>query len=243
MPATSASATICPALTVNASRTNTISRDDVGADEQALPREAVDERPEQEPDRDRRQEVGDQQRADPHAGVRPVLDVDAERDDREARPEPRDQGTNRRGAGSSGTQRSTSRWRARKGGTRRDVSAPGARSRTRASASGEERVLVGRARSDPDRRRRDPNPCSGRTITPSASSASKSGLRVGAGLGVEEVGDRRPGGREARPRRGSPRAGRATPTFSAPAAGDLVRRRRGSRAPPPARRSRRRTRA
>ena len=35
---------------------------DVGADEQPLPREAVDERPEQEADRDRRQEVGDQQR-------------------------------------------------------------------------------------------------------------------------------------------------------------------------------------
>ena len=37
------------------------------------------------------QEVGDQQRADPHAGVRPVPDVDAERDHREPRAEPRDQ--------------------------------------------------------------------------------------------------------------------------------------------------------
>ena len=36
--------------------------DDVGADEQPLPREAVDERTEQEPDGDRRQEIGDQQR-------------------------------------------------------------------------------------------------------------------------------------------------------------------------------------
>ena len=38
----------------------------------AAAREPVDERPEQEPDRDRRQEVGDQQRRDPRARVRPV---------------------------------------------------------------------------------------------------------------------------------------------------------------------------
>ena len=65
--------------------------DDVRADEQPLPRKAVDQRTEQEPDCDRRQEIGDQQRRHPLARVGPVLDVDGERDDREERPEPRDQ--------------------------------------------------------------------------------------------------------------------------------------------------------
>ena len=50
----SASATICPGLTANASSTKTASRIEVGADEQALAREPVDERAEQQPDRDRR---------------------------------------------------------------------------------------------------------------------------------------------------------------------------------------------
>ena len=65
--------------------------DEVGADQQPLAREPVDERAEQQPDRDRRQEVGDQQRADPHARVRAVPDVDAERDHRDERPEAGDE--------------------------------------------------------------------------------------------------------------------------------------------------------
>ena len=43
--------------------------DDVRRDEQQLAREPVDERPEQKPDRDRRQEVGDQERGHPDARV------------------------------------------------------------------------------------------------------------------------------------------------------------------------------
>ncbi len=60
---------------------------DVGGDHHAPAREPVDERPDREADRDRRQEVGDQQRRDPAPGVRPVPDVEVERDERHPAPE------------------------------------------------------------------------------------------------------------------------------------------------------------
>ena len=45
-------------------------------------REPVDERPDSQADRDRGQEVGDQQRGDPRPGVRQVPDLEVERDER-----------------------------------------------------------------------------------------------------------------------------------------------------------------
>ena len=62
---------------------------EIGADHQPFAREAVDDRPEQEAEEDRRQHVGDEQRPDPPAGLRPVVDVDLERDDREPVADPR----------------------------------------------------------------------------------------------------------------------------------------------------------
>ena len=62
---------------------------DVGRDHHAAAREAVDERADCEADRDRRQEVGDQQRRDPGARMRAVPDVDGQRDEREPGSEPR----------------------------------------------------------------------------------------------------------------------------------------------------------
>ena len=56
---------------------------DVRGDHHAAPREAVDERAHREAEHDRGQEVGDQQRAHPGAGARPVPDVDRQRDERE----------------------------------------------------------------------------------------------------------------------------------------------------------------
>ena len=53
---------------------------EVGADQNPLAGEPVDERAEQEADRDPGQEVGDQQRADPDGRAGSVLDVDHERD-------------------------------------------------------------------------------------------------------------------------------------------------------------------
>ena len=58
---------------------------EIGRDEQAPSREAVDERPEQQPDHDDRKEVRDQERADPRSGPRPVEDVDGQRQRRQIR--------------------------------------------------------------------------------------------------------------------------------------------------------------
>ena len=58
---------------------------EVGDDQQPPPREPVDERREQQPDQDDREEVGDQERADPGARARAVEDVDGERDGGEVR--------------------------------------------------------------------------------------------------------------------------------------------------------------
>ena len=58
----------------------------VGRDHQRAALEPVEQRPEQEPDDDRRQELDDEHRTDPEPGVRPVLDVDRERDRRQQRP-------------------------------------------------------------------------------------------------------------------------------------------------------------
>ena len=64
----------------------------VGGDHQRAALEAVEERPEQEPDHDRRQELDDEDGSDPGAGVRPLLDVDGERDCGEQRPGARTEG-------------------------------------------------------------------------------------------------------------------------------------------------------
>ena len=59
---------------------------EVGDDQEAAPREPVDQRPGQDPDQDDRQELDQQQRADPLARPGPVEDVDRERDGGEIRP-------------------------------------------------------------------------------------------------------------------------------------------------------------
>ena len=66
----------------------------VGADHEVAPRQPVEERAEREADDDGRQVGDDEDGADPEARVRPVLDVDRERDRRQKgadrRPEGRD---------------------------------------------------------------------------------------------------------------------------------------------------------
>ena len=68
---------------------------EIGDDQQAACEKPVDERCKEKTDHDDRQEVGDQERADPGARAGPVEDIDRERDRREirpcARPERRDQ--------------------------------------------------------------------------------------------------------------------------------------------------------
>jgi hypothetical protein len=62
---------------------------EVRADHQPLAREAVDKRAEHEPEDDRRQDVDDEQRSHPPARVRPVVDIDLQRDDGEPVADPR----------------------------------------------------------------------------------------------------------------------------------------------------------
>jgi hypothetical protein len=58
---------------------------EVARDHQLSSRETVEERAEKEPDQDDRDEVRDEQRSDPLAGVRPVPHVDHQREHRETR--------------------------------------------------------------------------------------------------------------------------------------------------------------
>ena len=135
--------------------------DEVGADHQPAPREAVDERPEQQADRNRRDEVGDEQRAHPGAGLGALVDVDRERDDGEHRP---DTGAERREEEEPERRRA-----AEKAGTDHAAAA-----RTCARASAKIAVSSGvptLTRIAPGA----PKAASGRTITPSRRSASKSG--------------------------------------------------------------------
>ena len=55
----------------------------VGADHQSAPREPVDERADEQPDHEGRQQVGDQEPGDPRRGMRPLPDVHLERDEGE----------------------------------------------------------------------------------------------------------------------------------------------------------------
>ena len=78
------------ALGVNGSAQKTAARSEVGTDHQRSPVEAVEQGPERQPDDDRRQELDDEHRTDPDAGVaRPVLDVDRQRDRGEQRADAR----------------------------------------------------------------------------------------------------------------------------------------------------------
>jgi hypothetical protein len=54
--------------------------EEVGHDQEAAPRQPVDERRREDPDQDDREEVDEQERADPLARSRPVEDVDGECD-------------------------------------------------------------------------------------------------------------------------------------------------------------------
>ena len=56
---------------------------EIRSDHQALAREAIDERAEEEPDRDRRHDVRRQQSAHPPARVRAVVDLDLQREQRQ----------------------------------------------------------------------------------------------------------------------------------------------------------------
>ena len=60
---------------------------EIGRDHEPPPREAVDERAEDEPEHDDRQEVCDEQGGDPDSRPRLVVDVDRQRDGCEVRPE------------------------------------------------------------------------------------------------------------------------------------------------------------
>ena len=60
--------------------------DEVGVDHQAPPREPVDERADEQPDREGRKQVGDQERRDPGGRAGSLVDVDLERDERQPRP-------------------------------------------------------------------------------------------------------------------------------------------------------------
>ena len=61
----------------------------IRGDHQLPPLEPVEQRAERQPDRDRGQELDEEDAADPEAGVRPVLDVDRERNRSEKRAEAR----------------------------------------------------------------------------------------------------------------------------------------------------------
>ena len=62
--------------------------DEVGADHQRAARQPVDQRPREHADRERRQQVGDQEGGDPGRGVRPLVDVELECDERQPRAGP-----------------------------------------------------------------------------------------------------------------------------------------------------------
>ena len=62
---------------------------DVGPDHQRAAREPVDQRPQREPDDDRRRELDHHQGRDPKPRMRPVVDVDGQRDRGEERPHAR----------------------------------------------------------------------------------------------------------------------------------------------------------
>src|SRR6185436_4116170 len=112
---------------------------------------------------DRGQEVRDEERADPGARARPVVDVDGERDDGEHRPDARAE---------RGEEQQPEAGRAPEEGERSPHEAEAAR----ACASASAKIAVSSGvptltRIPPG----EPNPCRGRTITPSRSSASNSG--------------------------------------------------------------------
>ena len=75
-PATAASTMIALGLLDERQRREDAEAHEVGADHQPAAGEPVDERPEQEPDRDDRQEVGDEERRDPHARSGQVADLE-----------------------------------------------------------------------------------------------------------------------------------------------------------------------
>ncbi len=152
----------------NGSATNTTSAAEVGADHQPLAREAVDERPEQQPEDDGRQDVRDEQ------GARPTSPSPSGRRRRPAARSPR------------ASCRARSRaWRGRAAGTgRRRQRAPPRTPEPDAVEREPAAVTSPAARARAPRRRSrsprasptvtriavgEPKPCSGRTITPSRS--------------------------------------------------------------------------
>ena len=75
MPATAASADDRGRALDERQRREHAEADEVGADHEPAPRQPVDERAEQKPDDDDREEVGDEERRDPDARVRHVVDL------------------------------------------------------------------------------------------------------------------------------------------------------------------------
>ena len=126
--------------------------DDVGDDHQAASRQPVEERAEEEADRDGGQELDDHQRADPGARVGSVLDVDDEGHRREERAEAGAEGREKEQAkvGRRAENAELSAEAGHRGGVCQEAAAAVL---TRASASAEERVLLGRAHGDADRLR------------------------------------------------------------------------------------------
>ena len=184
-----------PALSRTAAATKTPRRTRSATIISPPPREPVDERAEQQADRDRRQEVGDQQRADPAPRAGPVVDVDRRaRSSASQRPEP---GAERREeeAPEARVRRSSpaARRRCPAGGPEGTLAPPTASNERvaglsrifrpcAAAASGRrgervaERGALRRADGDADRAR-GAEAGSGRTITPSRSRRSNSGPR------------------------------------------------------------------
>lgn len=79
IPFTAATATIAVGSSTNGRAAN-VTANEVRRDHQPLAREAVDQRPHGQPDQDDREEVGDQERGEPAARSRLVVDVHRERE-------------------------------------------------------------------------------------------------------------------------------------------------------------------
>ena len=89
IPETAASATRPPDAVDERQRGEDAEAHEVRGDHEPSPREPVDERAEQEPDHDDREEVGDEERGDPDARLGVVVDLERQRDRGEIRAEAR----------------------------------------------------------------------------------------------------------------------------------------------------------
>ena len=248
-PATAARATIARRSRANGSAQKTAERSEVGADHQPRRENRSTSGPSRRPITTAGRKSAIRSALTQFARVRPRVDVDRERDDREPGADPgAERGEEEAPEGRRPTR--SAAWTSEKPAPANGTTVRGARQeaafgRSGAEAGtrprrrdapergGEERVLLGR----PDVTRiasGAPNPCSGRTITPSRSSRSKSGRASSPRSAKTKFADRAGRPARGRARGASARARAGRPAFS-PRRRASSRRRRGSRAPPPAR--------